>query len=335
MVLCVGMKLTGSTILVTGGAGFIGSHFVEMMAKKARVIVYDNFASAVLSHSDLNRFGNVRVVRGDVLDTKRLTSAMRGVDMVFHFSAACVRLSLSDERYVHEVNATGALSALLAAKKAGVRRFIYISSSEVYGSATSPKIPETHPMDPTTVYGMSKYMGELYTRHFHNHEGLPTLIVRPFNTYGPRSHFEGVYGEVIPRFVVRALNGKLPIIFGTGTQTRDFTYVTDTVAGILKAAESDKLLGDAVNIARGQEITIRQIARLVCRETGLKDKPVMHPARPNDVMRHYADIRKAQKILSFSPEISIEEGIQKYVAWVTQAYPNPKSLLKLVPDKNW
>jgi len=328
-------SLFGRTILVTGGAGFIGSHFVETLAPQAKVIVYDAFLSSVTTPAQLKSFGASRVINGDVLDTKTLTRTMNGVDVVLHFSAACVRLSLSDEKYVHDVNATGALSALLAAKKAGVKRFIYISSSEVYGSAITPKIPETHPMNPTTVYGMSKYMGELYTKHFNDHQGLPTLIVRPFNTYGPRSHFEGVYGEVIPRFVVRALNGKAPIIFGTGEQTRDFTYVTDTVAGILKAASSDALIGDAVNIARGREVTIREIAQIVCEEIGLPDKPIMNPARPNDVMRHYADIRKAQKLLTYSPAVNIREGIRNYIIWVKHTYPNPKTLLHMVPDKNW
>ncbi len=322
------MKLQNKTILVTGGAGFIGGHFVETVSKKNNVIVYDNFSSSVFSPT-------AKVIKGDVLDTKKLEKAMRGVDLVFHFSAACVRLSLSDEQFVHQVNATGALSALLAAKKTGVKRFIYISSSEVYGTSLKGKMSENHPISPTTVYGMSKYMGELYTKHFHDHQGLPTLIVRPFNTYGPRSHFEGVYGEVIPRFVVRALNGKQPLIFGNGKQTRDFTYVSDTVAGIIKASQSDKLLGQAVNIARGEEVTILDIAKYICKEVGLPFKPFMKPARPNDVMRHYADITKAKKILSFRPEISIAQGIKTYVAWVKQAYPNPKSLLEKMPDINW
>lgn len=335
MVLCVGMKLSRQKILVTGGAGFIGSHFTETLAKQADVTVYDAFLSSVTTPKELKNFGVTKVIKGNVLDTNALAQAMKSIDAVFHFSAACVRLSLSDERYVHEVNATGALAALLAAKKAGVKRFIYISSSEVYGSATTPKISETHAMNPTTVYGMSKYMGELYTKHFHDHHGLPTLIVRPFNTYGPRSHFEGVYGEVVPRFVVRALNGKAPLIFGTGTQTRDFTYVTDTVAGIMKAAQSDELLGSAINIAHGKEVTIREIAKIICEETGIPHAPIMKPARPNDVMRHYANIRKAQTILSFSPHIDIRTGIKKYIAWVKQSYADTKGLLKLVPDKNW
>ena len=329
------MKRNGKTILVTGGAGFIGSHFVETIARGNRVVVYDNFSSSVVSLSYLSDVGDVSVIKGDVLDTPRLENAMRGVDIVFHFAVSCLRLSLSDERYVHDVNATGTLNTLLAAKKANVKRFIYISSSEVYGSAIKSKISEDHPITPTTVYGMSKYVGELYTKHFNDHENLSTIIVRPFNTYGPRSHFDGVYGEAIPRFTIRALNKKQPIIFGSGRQTRDFTYVTDTVAGIIKAAQSDNLCGQAVNIARGEEITIMDIAKHICRQTRLPFKPIMKPPRPNDVARHFADISKAKKLLSYKPEIAINEGVIKYISWVKHAYPNPKKLLKKIPDRNW
>lgn len=329
------MKLEGKTIFVTGGAGFIGGHFVEAIAKKSRVIVYDNFSSSVLSLSHLSTLSDLSVIKGDVLDPQKLEKSMRGVDLVVHFAVACVRLSLSDKRHVHNVNATGTLNTLLAAKKTNVERFVYISSSEVYGSSTTGKMAEDHPINPTTVYGMSKYMGELYTKHFNDHQGLPTIVIRPFNTYGSRSHFDGVYGEVIPRFVIRALNGKPPILFGSGKQTRDFTYVSDTVAGIIKAAESDKLLGQTINIARGEEISIMDIAKYVCRQTSLSSSPIVKPARPNDVMRHYADISKAKKLLGFTPNISISEGLKTYTSWIKKTYPKPKILLKKIPETNW
>jgi UDP-glucose 4-epimerase len=327
--------LQGKTILVTGGAGFIGSHFSLTQAIRSRVVVFDNFASAVVTPTELKAGGVSRVITGDILDMKRLASAMKGVDVVFHFAVACIRLSLSNEQYVHEVNATGTLNTLLAAKKAGVKRFVYISSSEAYGSAQKPRISETHPMNPTTVYGMSKYHGELYTKLFNDHQGLPGMVVRPFNTYGPRSHFEGVYGEVIPRFVIRALNGKQPLIFGTGRQTRDFTYVTDTVEGIALASQEDALLGQVVNVARGQEVTIGDIAKHICALTGISHSPIRMPERPNDLMRHYADITKAKKLLSFAPKIPIAQGLAAYIAWVKQTYPNPKKLLTQIPATNW
>ena len=330
-----GMDFTNKTILVTGGAGFIGSHFVEKAAKTNRIIVYDNFSSSVLSLDDLNDLGHLKVIRGDILDRDKLTDAMKGVDIVFHFAVACVRLSLSDPKYVHEVNATGTLSALLSAKQAGVKRFIYISSSEVYGTAHGRRISETHQIQPTTVYGMSKYVGEMYTRHFNDMEGLPTIIIRPFNTYGPRSHFEGVYGEVIPRFVIRALNGKQPMIFGTGDQTRDFTYVSDTVEGIMLASKEDSLLGKAINIAYGREIKVAHIAKTVCQVAQLPFKPIMKPSRPNDVFRHFANIAKAKKLLLWKPTVAIDDGLKRYISWVKKTYPDSKKLIEQIPDVNW
>ncbi len=324
------MKLEGLSILVTGGAGFIGSHLAKKLAEENQVVVYDNFSSSVVSVRDLM---NIRVIKGDILDRKKLKHAMRGVDMVFHLAVACVRLSLENPLFVHDTNATGTLTTLLAAKGARVKRFIYISSSEVYGTAQKPNIDENHPINPTTVYGASKYMGEEYTRLFSAQ--LPSIIIRPFNTYGPRSHFDGVYGEVIPRFVIRALNKKPPIIFGKGNQTRDFTYVTDSVDGIIRAAEFDELVGDVVNIAYGREVSINEIAKEVCTATSLPFKPVSKPARPNDVARHAADITKAKKLLKFSPTIGIREGIKRYAAWLKQTYPDLMSLLGQIPERNW
>jgi UDP-glucose 4-epimerase len=329
------MKLTGKTILVTGGAGFIGSHAAEALAKQNNVIVFDNFSSSVLSPKTLDTLTSLKIVRGDIRKPKDLATAMKGIDIVFHFAVACVRLSLSDERYVHEVNATGTLNTLLAAKANKVRRFIYISSSEVYGTAQGGRMSETHPIHPTTVYGASKFIGELYTKHFNDMEGLPGICIRPFNTYGPRSHFNGVYGEVIPRFSVRALNGKQPIIFGNGRQTRDFTYVSDTINGILRAAQEDRLLGDVVNIARGEEINVKTIAQTICKKARLPYSPIIKPKRPNDVTHHFADISKAKKLLKFTPDISIEQGIDRYISHLTSTYKHPSKLLTRIPLINW
>ncbi|OGG23932.1 hypothetical protein A3A79_01890 [Candidatus Gottesmanbacteria bacterium RIFCSPLOWO2_01_FULL_43_11b] len=315
------MKLSGRKILITGGAGFIGSHLSETLAKNNRVVVYDNFSSSVISSKDIP---GVRFIRGDILDEKKLIRAMRGVDVVFHLAVACVRLSLSEVQHVHEVNSTGTLTTLLSATKSHVKRFIYISSSEVYGGTDKSKISENHPIKPTTVYGISKYQGELYTKL------LPSIIIRPFNAYGPRSHFEGVYGEVIPRFVIRTLAGLPPIIFGDGKQTRDFTYVSDTVSGIIKAAQSDKLLGSVINIAYGREISIRRTASIIS-----PLKPIHRAARPLDVHRLAADIRLAKKMIGYKPRIAIDEGLARYISWVKKTVPNPKKLLSKIPDTNW
>jgi UDP-glucose 4-epimerase len=330
--------IKNKTILVTGGAGFIGSHFVEQIIKTNNVIVYDNFSSSVISVSDLSHLsnlGNLKVIKGDILDKKQLAKAMKGVDMVFHFAVACVRLSLSQERFVHDVNATGTLNTLLAARNAKVKRFIYISSSEVYGTTRGKLISETHPITPMTVYGMSKYMGELYTKEFNDHEGLPSMIIRPFNSYGPREHFDGVYGEVIPRFVIQALNDVQPTIFGSGKQTRDFTFVKDTALGIYKAAQCDKVLGDVINIAYGKEVSINAIAETIYRSVGIAYSPTLLDPRPNDVDRLAANTEKAKLLLSYSPKIDIQKGLAMYISWMKHTYPNPKKLTKFVPNTNW
>jgi UDP-glucose 4-epimerase len=244
-------------------------------------------------------------------------------------------MSLNNPIHVHDVNVTGTLNTLISAKSQKVKRFIYVSSSEVYGTAKRPLMSETHPTDPTTVYGMSKLIGEQYTRYFHEHESLTTIIIRPFNTYGPRSHFDGVYGEVIPRFVIRALTSNQPVIFGDGSQSRDFTYVDDTVKGLILACESEELIGDTINIARGKEVTITKLAQEINTIVDLPFHPIFKPARPNDVLRHAADITKAKKMLKFSPEISLKEGLSRYVDWIRTAYPDPTKLLKLIPERNW
>jgi len=329
------MILKNKTIFLTGGAGFMGSHLIETLSPNNKLVIFDNFSAAVVSEEWCKKFPHISVHTGDMREEAKLTDAMQGSDIVINLAAAHIRLSLSKPVEVHEINTTGILSSLRAAKKAGVKQFVYISSSEIYGSATKPLLAEDHPKDPTTVYGVSKYVGELYTNYFHRHEGLPTQVIRLFNTYGPRAHFEDVYGEVIPRLCVRALAGLPPLIFGSGKQTRDFTYITDTIHGMIAAIQEDSLLGDTINIAYGKEIAITTIAEAICKQTGLSQGPTYLHARPNDVLRHAADTSKAQRILKWKPEVKVEDGIANFIAWLKQTYPHPKQLLNTIPEKNW
>lgn len=331
------MSAAGRRVLVTGGAGFIGSHLVDaLVARGDHVVVVDNLS--VGTRANLQQHdgaGRVDLHVADVLDGEQMTRLLDGVEVVFHLATQCVRLSLFDPETVHKVNTEGTLRMLLAAVGARVRRFVYISSSEAFGSAQTVPMSEEHPFDPTTIYGASKMAGELYTTAFHRTHGLDTTIVRPFNTYGPREHFEGAYGEVIPKFVVRVLNGKRPIIFGDGCQTRDFTYVGDTVTGMLLAADASGFTGRSVNIARGVEVSINEIARLVLEACGSSLEPEFGPERPADVRRHYGDIGRARKELGFSPQVSIADGIARYVEWFRATFPDPAALLPQEQPYNW
>jgi UDP-glucose 4-epimerase len=217
------------------------------------------------------------------------------------------------------VNATGTLNLLEAARRAGTRRFVYTSSSEVYGTAIDTPMAEDHPTYPHTVYGGAKLAGEAYTRAYHRTYGLETIVIRPFNSFGPRSHHEGDSGEVIPKFMVRALNGLPPIIFGDGEQTRDFTYVDDIAAGIALAAERDSLVGRTINLGSGTEISINELARIVLDAVGRTDlTPVYDAPRPGDVLRLVGDSTLAQTTLEWQPTTSVAAGIRLILDWHAQ-----------------
>lgn len=331
------MDIKGKKIVVTGGAGFIGSNLVAELIKNNQVLVIDNF-SVGKKENLLHYLGNknLKIVKVDILDRRKIFNLLRGSDMVFHLAVQCLRKSLTDPVLVHEVNTTGTLNLLLAAHQNKVKRFIYVSSSEVYGTAGKVSMNEEHFLRPTTIYGASKLVGEIYSQVFLEYYGLPVVIVRPFNTYGYYEHFEGPYGEVIPRFVVRILNGLPPVIFGDGKQTRDFIFVTDTVKGLIQVASNSKMIGEVVNIAHGEEVSINRIAEIVLKILGKEKlgKKYLKP-RPGDVGRHFADVSKAKKSLGFEAKIGIEEGINKYIDWLIKQRVDFKKMLKLVNQRNW
>ncbi|HEU5193215.1 MAG TPA: SDR family NAD(P)-dependent oxidoreductase [Methylomirabilota bacterium] len=325
----------GRTVLVTGGAGFIGSHVVDALGGVgANVRVLDDFSSG-RPENLANVAGQPQVVQGDVCDDAALDRAVPGVDLVIHMAARCVRLSLFDPDDVHRVNSHGTLRVLQAARRHRVGRVVYISSSEVYGSGIHMPMAEDHPLQPTTIYGATKLAGELYVQTLTRSFDLPAVVIRPFNTYGPRAHFKGVYGEVIPRFTVRLLNGRRPVIFGDGLQTRDFTYVTDTVRGILTAASVSDAQGQVFNIAHGEEVTVQRLAELLAKHTNRDLEPELTEPRPADVRRHWADVTRARGQLGFEASVDIDEGLSRYVAWFQQRYPDPSVALDDDAVRNW
>ncbi len=332
------MKVEGLRVLVTGGAGFIGSHLVDLLSSQNKsVIVLDNFTSGKRENlKDHLNNKNVTIIEGDVRDKKLLIDITKDIDIAYHLAVQCLRVSIKDPEINHEVNATGTLNLCIASLKNRIKRLVYVSSSEVYGSAVTVPMNEDHPLNPMTVYGASKAAGEMYTLAYHKTYGLESMVVRPFNTYGPRSHFEGTYSEVIPKFALRYLCDASPVIFGDGTQTRDFTYVTDTVQGILMASECDKMIGQAVNIARGQEVSVNRLADIISKKLDKEDiKPVYETGRPGDVLRHHAGVIKARDMFGYTALIDIENGIEQYIGWFKAQGYDYEGLLKQDKVFNW
>lgn len=325
-------------VLVTGGAGFIGSHLVDRLVEEGRAVtVLDDFSTGKRANLEAAcARGDVRIVEGSVLSGADVAAALEGVERVFHLAVQCVRRSLGEPLHNHEVNATGTLNLLEGARRAGVRRFVYCSSSEVYGNAGTGRLDEeTTVPRPTTVYGAAKLAGEHYTLAYRQTYGLETTVVRPFNAYGPREHDRGDLAEVIPRFVIRVLNGLPPVIFGSGENARDFTYVTETARGIALAGDSPQAVGRVINLARGVCVPVRELAEHICRLCQRSDlRPQYLPPRPGDILRLHADTRRAERLLGYRAEIAIEEGLEAYIDWFTRHYPDPAALLEDEPV-NW
>lgn len=310
--------LAGLRCVVTGGAGFIGSTLTRLLLKSgAEVVVFDNLATGALSNlscaGDTGREPEIRW--GDVRDGERLQRVFREGDVVFHLACLGVRHSIHSPFENEDVNARGALTVLAAARRAGARRVVHVSSSEVYGTARFAPMTEDHPTDPHTVYGSAKLAGECYARSYFRCYGFPTVVVRPFNAYGPRSHFEGDSGEVLPRFVLWALTDSPLVVYGDGTQTRDLTHVHDTAAAIASAAVAAGVEGRTFNVGSGREHSVLELAETVREAVGRRDLPIEHLApRPGDVLRLVADSAAAERALGYRPQVPIAEGIAEMVA---------------------
>lgn len=328
------MQIVGKRVLVTGGAGFIGSHLVEDLAGRNEVAVLDNFSSGSLENLTGVR-SQIRIIRGDITNPDDVEAAVQTAEVIFHLAVDCLRASIMDPLKSQLVNDRGTINLLASAREHAIERFIYVSSSEVYGTAQQVPMTEDHPLRPSTPYAAAKLAGEAYTLSFHRTYGLPGIVVRPFNAYGPRAHLAGPSGEVIPKFVVRAMAGKPLNVFGDGLQTRDYTWVEDVARGIRLAAECDDLLGDCVNIARGQEVRILDLARSVQRILGTTVPIEHHPSRPGDVRRHLAGVLRSRRLFGFVASVDIEEGLERYVNWLKTLPGDPHVWLDGEEIINW
>jgi UDP-glucose 4-epimerase len=337
------MAVDRSTVIVTGGAGFIGSELVRQLAARGeRVVIVDNLVNGKRENVADVLSSDVILLEHDIRNLDRLKTWLRTARAIYHLACLGVRHSVHSPFENHEVNATATLHLLEAAREADVPRFVYVSSSEVYGGVRwAPTIrweqmTEDHPAFPCTVYGGSKLAGECYARAFFRTYGYPTVVVRPFNSYGPRSHHEGDSGEVIPKFLLRCLADRPMVVFGDGTQSRDFTYVTDTARGILLAGDHPRAVGETINVGSGSEVTINGLAEKVKETVGKPDAVVEHDRpRPGDVARLCADLSRARALLDYEPHVSLEEGLQRLLQWYGDQHLTPEQLLEQEVLHNW
>ncbi len=300
--------------LVTGGAGFIGSHIVRrLLSDGVNVRVLDNFATG-RRENILDVSEDVDLVEGDIQSYERAHAAVRGCDVVFHQAALpSVPRSIQDPLTTHAVNALGTLNLLLASRDSGVRRVVAASSSSVYGA--NPELPKTeqHLPMPMSPYAVSKLAAESYCRSFSHVYELETVSLRYFNVFGPRQDPLSQYAAVVPRFL-RALSGEIaPTIFGDGEQSRDFTYVEDVVEANMRAAAADagQVDGQVFNIARGSRVTLNELFREVRAVTNAEIEPLYAPARPGDVKHSLADLSAARRAFGYEPVISLRDGLER------------------------
>jgi nucleoside-diphosphate-sugar epimerase len=300
--------------LVTGGAGFIGSHLVEaLLSRGGRVRVLDDLSSG--RREFLPSHAGLELLVGDVRDPAALRRAVEGVDVIFHQAALrSVPRSVADPYSYHDVNVTGTMRLLLAARESGVRRVVFASSSSVYGNQTVMPLREDMRPDPIAPYGASKLIGEHYCRNFSQHYGLETVSLRYFNVFGPRQDPAAEYAAVVPRFISASRRG-LPLeVHGDGLQTRDFSFVSNVVDANLAAADAPRAAGEAYNIACGERLSVLDIAGHLERILGRSLARRHTPPRAGDVRDTLADIGRARIDLGYKPAVSFADGLGRTLA---------------------
>jgi nucleoside-diphosphate-sugar epimerase len=304
-----------ASYLVTGGAGFIGSHLAEELVRRGhRVRVVDSLITG--KRQNLDHVPGVEFFGGDLADAAVARRAVDGVEYVLHQAAIpSVPRSVNDPAASNEANVTASVNVLVAARDAGVKRLVYAGSSSVYGDTPTLPKREDMPTDPLSPYALQKLVAEQYCRIFTRLYGFETVSTRYFNVFGPRQDPGSPYSGVISLFSDAILDGRQPIIYGDGEQTRDFTYVANVVDGVLRACEAPKAAGEAVNVATGGRISLNELLRVMNEICGTKAEPIYKEPRAGDVRDSQADISKAQTLLGYKPIVGLEEGLRHTLDW--------------------
>jgi len=302
--------------LVTGGAGFIGHHLVNgLLARGDEVSVIDDFSTG--GRARLEPVGDrISLIEGSILDPEALDRAAASCEVIFHEAAIpSVARSVRDPQRSNRVNVTGTIEVMLAAARHGVRRVVYAGSSSVYGIPESLPCRESFRPAPESPYGVSKLAAEHYLRTLGNLHGVETVALRYFNVFGPGQDPASEYAAVVPRFVTAVLEGRRPIVHGTGEVSRDFTYVDNVVNANLLAAQAPGVSGITCNIACGDRHSLLGLLDAICTAAGLPADPMFGPSRPGDILHSLADISVAERQLGYTPTVPFEEGIERTVAW--------------------
>jgi UDP-N-acetylglucosamine/UDP-N-acetyl-alpha-D-glucosaminouronate 4-epimerase len=307
--------------LVTGGAGFIGSNIVDELVRRGhQVVVLDDLSTGKESNLDGVR-GKIDFRTGCITDLAALQPACRGIDYVIHLAArTSVPKSVLDPIESNHVNIDGTLNALVAARDAKVKRFVFAASSAAYGETpTLPKVESMQP-EPISPYGVTKYVGELYAQVFGRVYGLENACVRYFNVFGPRQDPSSQYSGVLSRFMLAVIKDEQPVVYGDGEQTRDFTYVANVVDETLRACESKEASGKVFNGGTGVRVTLNEVLKLMGKITGKKIQADYHSPRSGDIRDSQADISLARRVLGYEPIVNFEQGLQRTWEWYKSTY---------------
>jgi len=306
--------------LVTGGAGFIGSHIAEALVERGDAVrVLDNLSTGKMENL-AGFLPRLEFIEGDIRDLDTCRKAVAGVATVFHQAAlASVVRSVADPVLCDAINVRGTLNMLVAAREAGVKSFVLASSSAVYGDDPAPAKVEGREGKPASPYGVSKLVDEKYAQVFHVLHGLNAVALRYFNVFGPRQDPTSEYSAVIPLFITKMLRGERPTIYGDGAQSRDFVYVGDVVRANLAAASSSAAAGEVLNVAGGAGTTVNGLLEAVNGVLGTTIEAVHAAPRPGDILHSTADIAKAKRLLGFEPGLTFRQGLEKTVAWYRRA----------------